>query len=77
MRAYQQQPGQPVISVCDQKVHPLHGVYPVTLAADLGDWLTAGERRVYGFARSVGVREALWEGDAEVFVNCNKPEDFD
>ena len=76
-RAYPQQPRQPVISVCNGKVHPLHGVYPVALAEALHEWLASGERRVYGFARSVDVREAIWEGCAGVFDNCNHPEDFD
>lgn len=76
-RAYQQQPELPVISVCGGKVHPLHGIYPIALATDLRRWLMSGERRVYGFSRSVGVREAVWEGSAKVFDNCNTPEDFD
>lgn len=76
-QTYQQQPEQPVISVCEGKVHPLHGIYPVTLAAELQVWLASGERRVYGFARSVRVREVPWEGEASVFANCNQPEDFD
>lgn len=75
--AYQQRPGQPVISVCQGKAHPLHGVYPVALVAELHDWLASGERRVYGFARSVSVREMVWEGSENVFENCNQPEDFD
>ena len=54
--------------------HPTVGVWPVDLAAGLRDYLLSGERRVMGWAKSVGATEVRFDG--EVFRNFNTPEDL-
>ena len=56
------------------RAHPTVGVWPIGLAAGLRDYLMAGERRVMGWAKSVGATEVRFDG--EVFRNFNTPEDL-
>lgn len=56
--------------VADQ---PVVGLWPAELAAMLDQYLAAGERRIYGFAKKVGAREI--ELDPPL-LNINRPQDL-
>lgn len=69
-------PSRPVVASCQGQLHPLHGVYPVSVVEALVTWLNNGERRVQGFARHVRALDLdcnEWRGS---FTNRNRPEDF-
>ncbi|SFM01052.1 molybdenum cofactor guanylyltransferase [Marinobacter zhejiangensis] len=68
--------GRPVIADVDGRVHPLHGVYPVTLAAPLERQLLAGNRRVYQFALACGAHLLDCHPFQEDFTNCNRLDDL-
>lgn len=74
--AWRVQPARPVIAESDGRTHPLHGVYPVSLMVDLQQWLESGNRRVMGFAESVGVTVVGCPEAGEIFSNRNKPTDL-
>ncbi len=54
--------------------HPTVGVWPVSLASDLRRYLEDGNRRLMGWAKSIGAQEVRFDGD--VFRNFNTPEDL-
>lgn len=74
--AWRAHPDRPAIAESDGRIHPLHGVYPVTLIAELQDELDSGNRRVMGFARAVGAIAVDCPEAGEVFRNRNRPEDL-
>ncbi|MFW5825478.1 MAG: molybdenum cofactor guanylyltransferase MobA [Marinobacter sp.] len=74
--AWRTQPDRPAIAESDGRTHPLHGVYPVILTGELESWLNSGNRRVMGFANSVGAVAVECPGAGEAFRNRNRPEDF-
>lgn len=76
LAAYEAGDGRPVIADCGGRVHPLHGVYPVELGAQLARQLQAGNRRVYQFALAAGAKLVACGDHAADFVNCNRPEDL-
>lgn len=53
---------------------PVVGLWPVSLAADLSDFLEEGGRALYGFAEKVGARQV--EIDPPL-MNVNRPEDLE
>ncbi|WP_404367585.1 molybdenum cofactor guanylyltransferase MobA [Marinobacter sp.] len=69
-------PASPVLARMDDRLHPLHGIYPVVLEAELRDYLVSGERRVQGFTRAQCALEVDCNGFPEAFANRNRPEDF-
>lgn len=56
------------------RTHPTVGLWPTSLASNLHDYLQSGERRVMGWARSVGATEVRFDGNW--FRNFNTPEDL-
>ncbi len=75
-RTWQAQPARAVVALSGDRVHPLHGVFPVTMVAQLALWLDRGERRVQGFAREVDAYPLDCDRWPQSFVNRNRPEDF-
>lgn len=54
VNAWRQAPEKPVIAQCGDRVHPLHGVYPVTLVPLLQRQLAAANRRVMAAVADAG-----------------------
>ncbi|WP_189576136.1 molybdenum cofactor guanylyltransferase MobA [Marinobacter zhanjiangensis] len=54
--AYQDEPGVAVIVRSGDRLHPLHGVYPVSLVPELEKRLRAGNRKVMAFVEAAGAR---------------------
>lgn len=77
LAAWQRQPDRPLVAECEGRIHPLHGVYPVTVLARLSGRLSSGNRRVMGFAESVNAAFLACPGAAEAFRNRNRPEDLE
>lgn len=74
--AWQTQPDRPAIAENNGRTHPLHGVYPVSLVVALDNWLKSDNRRVMGFAKSVGAVAVECPETEEVFRNRNRLEDL-
>ena len=75
--AWQKAPKHPVIAECEGRTHPLHGVYPVTLAPLLEKQLQEGNRRVMVFAELAGAVKVKCDDAAQAFKNRNRPEDLE
>lgn len=75
--AWQAQPDRPAIAEHNGRLHPLHGVYPVSLIVELDRWLASGNRRVMGFAASVGAVAVDCPETNEVFKNRNSLKDLE
>jgi len=75
--AWYQEPEKPVLAECEGRVHPLHGVYPVTLAPLLERHLESGNRRVMVFTEAAGARKLECLNVARAFKNRNQPKDFE
>jgi molybdopterin-guanine dinucleotide biosynthesis protein A len=73
---WQIQPDRPAIAENNGRIHPLHGVYPVSLMIRLEDYLKSGERRVVTFAERMGAVKVDCPETEDVFKNRNKPEDL-
>jgi molybdopterin-guanine dinucleotide biosynthesis protein A len=76
LQTWKKNPARPVIAECEGRVHPLHGVYPVTCASQLEGQLMGGNRRVMVFAEMVGAVRVACEDSPRAFRNRNCPEDF-
>lgn len=76
LQEFQARDGRPVIADCDGRVHPLHGVYPVSLAEQLEQQLLSGSRRVYQFALAVGAHLLDCSEFQADFTNCNRLDDL-
>jgi len=77
LTAWREQPDLPVIAQCDGRSHPLHGVYPVSLAGLLEAQLRDDDnRRVMVFAETAGAKTLDFPDAAEAFKNRNRPEDL-
>ncbi|AZT85759.1 molybdenum cofactor guanylyltransferase [Marinobacter sp. NP-4(2019)] len=74
--AWREIPENPVIAECGGRAHPLHGVFPVSLAPFLGRQLQEGNRRVMVFAEAAGAIKVNCEDAAQAFNNRNRPEDL-
>jgi molybdopterin-guanine dinucleotide biosynthesis protein A len=77
LQAWRSAPGRPVIARCDERDHPLHGVYPVVAAAALERQLRNDNRRVMMFAHSQQARSVDCPGLSELFTNRNRPQDLE
>lgn len=69
-KAYQSEPGVAVVARSDDRLHPLHGVYPVSLVPVLEQRLKAGDRKVMALIEAVGARPVTIE-PAALFDNIN------
>lgn len=76
LRAWRENPSLPVIAECDGRAHPLHGVYPVSLASVLKAQLQNDNRRVMVFAEAAGAKTLDCPDAADAFKNRNRPEDL-
>jgi molybdopterin-guanine dinucleotide biosynthesis protein A len=76
LQAWRNAPDRPVIARCDGRYHPLHGVYPVAMAAALEQQLCNDNRRVMMFARSQQAQSLECPGLSELFTNRNRPQDL-
>lgn len=76
LTAWQAAPGAPVIAECDGRVHPLHGVYPVSLVPLLESRLQQGDRKVRVFTEAAGATTVDCSNAREAFINCNDPGDM-
>ncbi len=56
------------------RAHPTVGLWPTSLADGLRSYLISGERRVMGWARSIGAAEVRFDG--AVIRNINTPDDL-
>jgi len=52
---------------------PTVGWWPVSLAADLAEYVEAGGRALYGFAERIGARRVVLDAP---LLNVNRPEDL-
>ncbi len=67
-------PHRPAIPYDGQRLQPLFGLYPSSLAGDLRFWLEKGERRVHDW---IAWHDPLYTGfsdNPEAFANINTPE---
>jgi molybdopterin-guanine dinucleotide biosynthesis protein A len=76
LTAWREQPDLPIIAQCDGRAHPLHGIYPVSLASLLETQLRNDNRRVMVFADTAGAKSLDCPDAAEAFKNRNRPEDL-
>ena len=74
--AWRQKPDLPVTAQCNGRSHPLHGIYPVSLANLLETQLRDDNRRVMVFAETAGAKTLDCPDAAEAFKNRNRPEDL-
>lgn len=64
------------IAACEGREHPTYGLWPVTLAAHLADFLASGAKpKVMDFARAHGAALATFP-DPAAFANLNTPDDL-
>lgn len=52
---------------------PVVGLWPIELAVTLDQYLAERNRRIYGFAKSIGAREVTLE---PALLNINRPQDL-
>lgn len=76
VNTWRKAPENPVIAECEGRAHPLHGVYPVSLAPLLEKQLREGNRRVMVFAEMAGAVKVECESAVQAFKNRNRPEDL-
>ncbi|WP_244935086.1 molybdenum cofactor guanylyltransferase MobA [Acuticoccus sediminis] len=69
--------GAPIVLAAtreDGRRHPTFGLWSVALAADLGEALAAGTRKIVLWTDAHGAVSAMFDGDP--FFNLNTPEDL-
>ncbi|MFC4260647.1 molybdenum cofactor guanylyltransferase MobA [Marinobacter lacisalsi] len=69
--AYQTGPGSAVVARSGDRLHPLHGVYPVSLVPMLEQRLKVGDRKVMAFVEAAGARFVTIEPPT-LFDNINR-----
>lgn len=77
LQAAGRSPGRPTVTTVAGRLHPLHGVFPVSLASVLADCLARDERRVRVFLDAANAQTVDLTDQADAFVNCNTPADLD
>jgi molybdopterin-guanine dinucleotide biosynthesis protein A len=71
--------GPPAIAASAGRLHPVAGLWPVTLREALREALAQGTRRVRAFAQAQGAQAAEFPvppGGPDPFLNLNTPEDL-
>lgn len=71
LESYQSAAGVPVVARSGERLHPLHGVYPVSLIPALEQRLEEGNRKVMDFVAAIDAR-TLPVGPDGVFNNINR-----
>lgn len=69
-------PGRPTVTTVAGRLHPLHGVFPVSLMPALAECLARDERRVRVFLDAANVQTVDFSDQAEAFLNCNTEADL-
>lgn len=64
-------PERPTVTTVAGRLHPLHGVFPVSLASALAGCLARDERRVRVFLDAVNTTTVDCTDEASAFINCN------
>ena len=59
-----------------QRLHPVHGLFPITAAAALGEFVQSGGRAVMGFLETLHIEEVAIGEEWESCLNFNYPDDF-
>ena len=59
-----------------ERLHPVHGLFPVSAAAALSEFVQAGGRAVMGFLDTLDIEEVPIGEAWESCLNFNYPEDF-
>ena len=59
-----------------QRLHPVHGLFPITAAAALGEFVQSGGRAVMGFLETLHIQEVAIGEEWESCLNFNYPDDF-
>ena len=70
-QTYQAEPGRAVIVRSGDRLHPLHGVYPVSLISELEKRLAGGDRKVMAFVEAIGARSLRVEPET-LLENINQ-----
>lgn len=72
------EPHRPVVAESGGRLHPVFGLWPVSLADDLAAFLDAGETfKVAAFAQAHGaVAVSFDSAESDPFFNVNRPEDL-
>ena len=58
------------------RVHPVMGLWSVSLARDLEAYLLSGERKVMTWLDRHNYQEVVWDDTPDPFMNINTPEDL-
>ncbi len=59
------------------RLHPVMGIFAVSLARDLQDYIESGERRVMGWIRRQDHKKVVWDNhDPDPFLNINNRQDL-
>jgi len=59
-----------------QRLHPVHGLFPVSAAAALSEFVQSGGRAVMEFLESLDIEQVSIDEAWESCLNFNYPEDF-
>lgn len=59
-----------------QRLHPVHGLFPISAAAALGEFVQSGGRAVMGFLETLHIEEVAIGEEWESCLNFNYPDDF-
>ena len=59
-----------------ERLHPVHGLFPVSAAAALSDFVQSGGRAVMGFMERLDIEEVSIGEAWESCLNFNYPDDF-
>jgi len=70
-------PTRPALAAVRERLHPLHGLYPVTLTEQLENWLLSGGRKVLDFADSVAAMHVDCTDERVCFAHYDSRDDFE
>lgn len=65
-----------VVLLKGQRLHPVHGLFPVSLAEPLRQFIEVGGRAVMGFLDALDIEEVAIEEEWEPCMNFNDPDEF-
>jgi len=64
-------PDSIVLAETQEKIHPLHGIYPVSFANSINDALAQGQRGVFRWLKNQPVKLVVFNGPDYWFSNAN------
>lgn len=70
-------PTRPALAAVRERLHPLHGLYPVYLTDQLENWLLSGGRQVRGFADSVAAMHVDCTDERACFSHYDSRDDVE